>query len=72
MRVLYTLGKILFPKLLHREKTLRSRMRWVLGISGALLILAVIVLISFIQNPRLTFKKHGKTLPVHAAPKSSN
>lgn len=65
--MLYTFGKILFPKLLHREKTLRARMRWVAGIFGLIVIAGVIAMISLTHRIDFTSQKIPKPFAVHAA-----
>ncbi len=65
--MLYTFGKIFFPRLLHREKTLRTRMRWVAGIFGLILVAGVIAAISYTQNKTLSFGKSVKPFDVRAA-----
>jgi hypothetical protein len=64
--MLYTFGKILFPKLLHREKTLRARMRWVAGIFGLILIAGVIAMISLTHRMDFSSKKIPKPFTVRA------
>jgi uncharacterized membrane protein YczE len=51
-RVLFTLGRIFFPTMLHRERELRARMRWVAIIFGVLLIAGVIGLSAYVQSKR--------------------
>ena len=65
--MLYTFGKILFPTLLHREKTLRARMRWVAGIFGLILVVGVVAVMSYTQNKSFSLKKSVKPIDVRAA-----
>lgn len=50
--VLFTLGRIFFPTMLHRERELRARMRWVAVIFGVLLVGGVIGLSAYVQSKR--------------------
>jgi general stress protein CsbA len=50
--VLFTLGKVFFPTMLHREKELRTRMRWVAVVFGLLLVVGMVALISYVQKSR--------------------
>lgn len=50
--VLFTLGRIFFPTMLHRERELRARMRWVAVIFGVLLVAGVVGLSAYIQSKR--------------------
>lgn len=51
--MLYTFGKIFFPRLIHEEKKLRARMRWVTAISGLLLVIGVVSVIYYANTSRL-------------------
>jgi len=67
--MLFTLGKIFFPTLLHREKALRARMRWVAAIFGFILIAGVIAVIGYIQKTRPGASNQGtRPIKVHTAP----
>lgn len=50
--MLYTFGKLFFPTMLHREKELRARMRWVAIIFGMILVTGVIALIGYVHSTR--------------------
>ena len=67
--MLFTLGKIFFPTLLHREKALRARMRWVAVIFGSILVIGVIGVIIYIQKTRPGAKNQGaRPLKVQTTP----
>jgi hypothetical protein len=59
--MLYTFGKILFPKMLHREKALRARMRWVAGILGFVVLVLVVTVIVRLNDPRIAYRKDIKS-----------
>lgn len=50
--MLFTLGRIFFPTMLHRERELRARMRWVAIIFGIVLVVGVVGVIAFVQTKR--------------------
>lgn len=55
--------------MLHREKALRARMRWVAVIFGLALVVGVIAVIGYIQKTRPGAKNQGtRPLKVHIAP----
>jgi|GEM_PF-4571282 len=50
--MLFTLGKIFFPTMLHREKELRARMRIIAIVFGVLLVGGVVAVISYVNHSR--------------------
>jgi hypothetical protein len=60
--MLYTLGRVLFPKMLHRENDLRVRMRWVTFISGMVLVITVVSVLWYAQRNRP--RMHGPEKPL--------
>jgi hypothetical protein len=50
--MLYTLGRVFFPMMIHREKALRVRMRWLAVGSGLILMLVVGAVFWRVQQQR--------------------
>jgi hypothetical protein len=48
--MLYTLGRLFFPRMIHREKELRARMRWVAIVSGLVLVVVIGSVIVYLQQ----------------------
>lgn len=48
--MLYALGRVFFPMMIHREKALRARMRWLAIVMGLILVVAVAVLVWRVQQ----------------------
>lgn len=64
--MLFTIGKIFFPRLLHRERELRTRMRWMAVSFGLILVVGVVAVIGYVHKTRL----HTRQIvtPVSARP----
>jgi len=60
--MIFTLGRIFFPTLLHREKELRNRMRWIAIFFALALVAGVVGLIAYLQSTRL--RPEGTTKPL--------
>jgi len=67
-KMLFTFGKIFFPTMLHREKALRARMRWVAAIFGLILIVGMVAVIGYIQKSRPGNAQSVKPVKLHAPP----
>jgi hypothetical protein len=50
--MLYTFGRLFFPRLIHQEKKLRERMHLVAVVSGLILVVGVSVLLLYLNHTR--------------------
>ncbi|MEK7781568.1 MAG: hypothetical protein AAB370_08735 [Verrucomicrobiota bacterium] len=50
--MLFTIGKIFFPRLLHRERELRMRMLWVAVGFSVVLVIGVVAVIGYVHKTR--------------------
>jgi quinol-cytochrome oxidoreductase complex cytochrome b subunit len=66
--MLFTFGKIFFPTMLHREKALRARMRWVATVFGLILVVGVAIVIGYIQKTRPGNASANAPLKIHKPP----
>ncbi len=62
--MLFTLGKIFFPTMLHRERELRAKMRWIAICFGVVLIGGIVALMSYVHQTRPQIERAAKPLQV--------
>jgi len=67
--MLYTLGRIFFPRMIHQEKKLRARMKLVAVVCGLILAVGVSVLVVHLHQTRTRSEKAVKPFkPFSAEP----
>ncbi len=65
--MLYTLGKVFFPMMIHQEKKLRARMRVLAVVCGVILVTGTVVLMCRLNKSRLKWNPTAKPLPGEVA-----